>query len=213
MAGVGAARDCYRTKAATSPRRWPARPMRPKSPAHRPMLARQRAVQERPTAHAESPRPLRHEGPTDRSAACPPGDRNVAIAIARPAPARGQKQSRRAGVARARIWALYQSEFDGRSLRQEPLDSAQRLQIKRSCSRYSRRWCPRERGASSPDSGCSWTDGSGSCHECLTPASARRGSHNSVQVYATLASWAGGPEDKPGRRWTHVDSFDAMPTT
>ena len=48
-----------------------------------PMLARQRAVQERPTAYAESPRPLRHEGPTDRSAACPPGDRNVADAIVR----------------------------------------------------------------------------------------------------------------------------------
>ena len=73
----------FRTKAATSPRRWPARPMRPKSPAHRRMLARQRAVQERPTAYAESPRPLRHEGPTDRSAACPPGDRNVAEGIAR----------------------------------------------------------------------------------------------------------------------------------
>ena len=73
--------------AATSPRRWPARPMRPKSPAHRRMLARQRAVQERPTAYAESPRPLRHEGPTDRSAACPPGDRNVADAIVRDASA------------------------------------------------------------------------------------------------------------------------------
>ena len=43
-----------------------------------PDAARQRAVQERPTAYAESPRPLRHQGPTDRSAACPPGDRNVA---------------------------------------------------------------------------------------------------------------------------------------
>ena len=46
-----------------------------------PDAARQRAVQERPTAYAESPRPLRHEGPSDRSAACPPGDRNVANPI------------------------------------------------------------------------------------------------------------------------------------
>ena len=36
-----------------------------------PDAARQRAVLERPTAYAESPRPLRREGPTDRSAACP----------------------------------------------------------------------------------------------------------------------------------------------
>ena len=86
--------DCRcRTKAATSPRQWPAGPMRPKSPAHRRMLARQRAVQERPTAYAESPRPLRHEGPTGRSAACPPGDRNVANAIARRNRARRRMQS------------------------------------------------------------------------------------------------------------------------
>jgi hypothetical protein len=62
--------------------------MRPKSPAHRRMLARQRAVQERPTAYAESPRPLRHEGPTDRSAACPPNDRNVAVGIVGTGPVR-----------------------------------------------------------------------------------------------------------------------------
>ena len=90
---AGIARTAAFGQGSHVPRQWPARPMRPKSPAHRRMLARQRAVQERPAAYAESPRPLRHEGPTDRSAACPPGDRNVAEAIVRSVTVRRSKES------------------------------------------------------------------------------------------------------------------------
>ena len=43
-----------------------------------------------------------------------PHDHSVAIAMARPAVARGQKQSRRAQVARARIWAIAEADNWGR---------------------------------------------------------------------------------------------------
>ena len=62
------------------------------------------SVQEGPAAYAESARPLRHGRSAGHVRSLIPGDRKVAIAIARPTPARGQKRSRRAEAAHAWIW-------------------------------------------------------------------------------------------------------------
>ena len=47
-----------------------------------PDAARQRAVRERPTAYAESPRPLRYDGPAGHVRSLISGDWNVAEALA-----------------------------------------------------------------------------------------------------------------------------------
>ena len=60
--------------------------LRPESRADRRMRGWPGRVQERPAAYAESPRSLRHKGPAGHLRSLIPGDRNVAIAIARLAP-------------------------------------------------------------------------------------------------------------------------------